>query len=54
MTCPRCHGRRTPCSLCGGYRIIVGPCASPGEQARQEIGWRIIGRPKWLDPPRDA
>lgn len=53
MECPACRGKRVPCAVCRGKRAIVGPCASPNEQARQDIGIRMIGafEPWPPDPP---
>lgn len=41
MTCPSCRGKRLRCDLCNGTRIICGPCETPEEQAREDIGHAI-------------
>jgi hypothetical protein len=33
-TCPNCHGRRQPCDVCNGRRIVEGDPATADEAAR--------------------
>lgn len=35
--CPQCHGKRKPCDLCKGRRIVEGEPESKSEAARVRI-----------------
>jgi hypothetical protein len=35
--CPQCHGRRVPCDLCKGRRIVEGEPTTGSEAARVSI-----------------
>lgn len=39
--CPQCHGRRVPCDLCNGRRIVEGDPKDRSEAARVGLAQEV-------------